>query len=76
MVEREVADTFKMYETMEREGIPFKRLTKKELHMLYHSYYSCIFETVLHDYQKDEALQCTHTLAEFFTAGWRKAHGL
>lgn len=76
MVEREVADTFKMYETMEAKGIPFKRLTEKELHMLNHAYYSCIFETVLHDYQKDEALQCTHTLAEFFTAGWRKAHGL
>ena len=76
MVEREVADTFKMYEMMEAKGIPFKRLTKKELHMLNHSYYSCIFETVLHDYQKEEALQCTHTLAEFFTAGWRKVHGL
>lgn len=76
MVEREVADTFKMYETMETQGISYKRLSKKELHMLYHAYYSCIFETVLHDYQKDEALQCTHTLAEFFTAGWRKAHGL
>lgn len=76
MVEREVADTFKMYETMETQGISCKHLSKKELHMLYHAYYSCIFETVLHDYQKAEALQCTHTLAEFFTAGWRKAHGL
>ena len=76
MVEREVNDTLKMYETMEEKGISFKRLTKKELHMLNHAYYSCIFETVLHDYNKDEALQCTHTLAEFFTSGWRTAHGL
>ena len=76
MVEREVADTYKMYEMMEAQGIHFKHLVEKELHMLYHAYYSCIFETILHDYKKEEALQCTHTLAEFFTAGWRKAHGL
>ena len=34
------------------------------------------FETVLHDYTKEEAIQTTHTLAEFITAGWRKVHGL
>ncbi len=76
MVEKEVEDTLKVYEALDANGIKYKRLTLKELHMLNHSYYSCIFETVLHDYTKEEALQTTKTLAEFFTAGWRKAHGL
>lgn len=76
MVDKEVRDTLKMYEALDAKGIEYRRLTLKELHMLNHSYYSCIFEIVLHDYTKEEAIQSTHTLAEFFTAGWRKAHGL
>ena len=76
MVEKEVEDSLKLYEVLEQKNIPFHKLTVKEMHMLYHSYYSCIFETVLHDYTEEEALQCTNTLAKFFTAGWREAHGL
>ena len=76
MVEREVEDSIKLNAVLEQKNIPFHKLTVKEMHMLYHSYYSCIFETVLHDYTEEEALQCTNTLAKFFTAGWREAHGL
>ncbi|MDO4281630.1 MAG: TetR/AcrR family transcriptional regulator [Peptococcaceae bacterium] len=76
MVEKEVEDSLKLYAVMEQKNISFHKLTVKEMHMLYHSYYSCIFETVMHDYTEEEALQCTHTLAKFFTAGWREAHGL
>ena len=76
MVQKEVEDSLKLYDIMEERQIPFHRLTLSEMHMLYHSYYACIFETVLHDYTEEEALQCTHTLATFFTAGWREAHGL
>lgn len=76
MVQKEVEDSLKLYEIMEQKHISFQKLTLKEMHMLYHSYYSCIFETVLHDYTEEEALQCTNTLAKFFTAGWREAHGL
>ena len=76
MVEKEVEDSLKLYDIMDSRGIPFHKLSLKEMHMLYHAYYSCIFETVLHDYTLEEALQCTHSLAKFFTAGWREAHGL
>lgn len=76
MVQKEVEYSLKLYEIMEQGNISFRKLTLKEMHMLYHSYYSCIFETVLHDYTEEEALQCTNTLARFFTAGWREAHGL
>ena len=64
------------------DGTPYidftDRLVERELqdthrmYMLIHSYFSCIFETVLHDYTQDEALEVVHTLAEFFSAGWRK----
>ena len=72
MVEREVQATYRMYAILEKNGVPFRRLDENALHMLTHAYFSCIFETVLHDYEKQEALQSTHILAEFFSAGWRK----
>ena len=72
LVEREVQNTLRMYEFLDNKHIPYTRTEGKKLHMLIHSYFSCIFETVLHDYTQDEAFEVVHTLAEFFSAGWRK----
>ena len=72
LVERELQNTLRMYEFLDKKHISYNRIDGKKLHMLIHSYFSCIFETVLHDYTQDEALEVVHTLAEFFSAGWRK----
>ena len=72
LVERELQDTHRMYEFLDKKHIKYSRIDGKKLHMLIHSYFSCIFETVLHDYTQDETLEVVHTLAEFFSAGWRK----
>ena len=72
LVERELQNTHRMYEFLDTKHIKYSRIDGKKLHMLIHSYFSCIFETVLHDYTQDEALEVVHTLAEFFSAGWRK----
>lgn len=76
MVEWELRETFKMYEIMDENGIKYNKLTEKELHMLYHAYFSCLFESIFHDYEKKEALQYSKTLSDFFMAGWRKVHCL
>lgn len=76
MVEREVADSIKIDEILKEKNINVNSLSEKEMHMLYHSFYSCIFETVYHDYTLDEALECTAALSKFYTAGWKEAHGL
>ena len=76
MVKREIKDTYKTYELLEKKGVTIRRLPEKELHMLIHAYFSCIFETVLHNFSKKVALQSMKTLAEFFSAGWRKVFGL
>ena len=72
LVERELQNTLRMYEFLDTKHIKYSRIDGKKLHMLIHSYFSCIFETVLHDYTKGEALEVVHALAEFFSAGWRK----
>ncbi|UTC61459.1 TetR/AcrR family transcriptional regulator [Treponema sp. OMZ 787] len=76
MVKREMKDMYKTYELLEKKGIAVRRLPEKELHMLTHAYFSCIFETVLHNFSKEDALQSMKTLAEFFSAGWRKVFGV
>lgn len=73
-VEMEVNDTFKMYDIMDSKGIAFKRIPKTKLHILYYAYYSCIFETILHNCSLDEALELGNTLEVFFTAGLKKIH--
>ena len=76
MVEREIKDMYKTCELLEKKGITVRRLPPKELHMLTHAYFSCIFETVLHNFRKKDALNSMKTLADFFSAGWRKVFGL
>ena len=66
MVEREIKDTYKTYDLLEKKGITVRRLPPKELHMLTHAYFSCIFETVLHNFKKKDALNSMKTLADFF----------
>ena len=72
LVERELQNTIRMYEVLDKTNVKYSRIDGKKLHMLIHSYFSCIFETVLHDYTQTEALEAVHTLADFFSAGWRK----
>ena len=76
MVEREIKDMYKTCELPGKKGITVRRLPPKELHMLTHAYFSCIFETVLHNFKKKDALNSMKTLADFFSAGWRKVFGL
>lgn len=72
LVEREIRSTYRMFEVLEEKHIPYHRIAEQELHMILHAYYACLFETVLHDFSRETALDSTHSLSEFFSAGWRK----
>lgn len=76
MVELEVENSLKMVNAMQERGILVRSLKKNEFHMLNHAYFACIFEAVIHDYTEEEALEYTHTMVEFFVAGWKKVLGL
>lgn len=72
LVERDLKSTYRMFEVLDKKGIPYYHATHNELHMILHAYYACLFETILHDFTKEAALESVHSLAEFFSAGWRK----
>ena len=66
MVEREMKDMYKTYELLEKKGITVRRLPPKELHMLTHAYFSCIFETVLHNFKKKRRFELNENPCRFF----------
>nr|WP_314930786.1 TetR/AcrR family transcriptional regulator [Shuttleworthia satelles] len=72
LVEREQKSNERMFQVLDEKGIPYRHVASDELHVILHAYYTCIFETVLHDFSRDKALESTRSLSEFFSAGWRK----
>ena len=72
LVERELRSTYRMFDLLDQKSVPYHCIAGQELHMILHAYYACLFETVLHDFSREEALDSARSLSEFFSAGWRK----
>ncbi len=72
LVERELRSTYRMFDLLDQKSVPYHCIAGQELHMILHAYYACLFETVLHDFSREEALESARSLSEFFSAGWRK----
>jgi len=70
-VKEEVENSLRAMDIMKKQGIKVKAIEAEELHMLVHSYYSCIFEVVLHNMSSQEAKSHVQTIVDFFTAGWK-----
>ena len=75
LVEWELSSIYRMFDVLDAKGISYHRATHNELHMILHAYYACLFETILHDLSEEEALASAKSLAEFFSAGWRRLLG-
>lgn len=76
VVRADVQETQKLIAELKERGIPVHDLEDDEWHMLVHSYYSSIGEIVLHNYPKDAAIKYAHTLASFFSSGWKTVLGI
>ncbi|MCR5187632.1 MAG: TetR/AcrR family transcriptional regulator, partial [Treponema sp.] len=71
LVKKEVESSYKLMEIMKKKGFKVKEIGEGEFHMLVHSYYSCILECVLHNMSLEEAKLYSHTIVDFFSAGWK-----
>jgi len=71
LVKAEVDSSYKMMSLMKEKGLQVKDIRQEEFHMLVHSYYSCIFECVMHNMSLEDAKQSLHTIVDFFMAGWK-----
>ncbi len=72
----EQRETLAYLEAAEQKGMVVKKIEPKELHLLLTAYVNAMFEVVVHDFSKEEAMHYLKTLQEFFYPGWRAVLGL
>ena len=60
----------------ERGFIAAEIPSEQEMHLICHAYISSVFESVLHDFSREEMEKYIHTIVKFFTAGSYQVLGL
>ena len=75
MVEVEVEYTQRYMEVLRRLGRDIPVLDKSLCHIIASGMFNGIFEIVVHDMPRDQAMQDVDQLRAFYTAGWSKLMG-
>lgn len=75
MVEMEVEYTLQYMEVLRRLGKDIPVLDKSLCHIIASGMFNGIFEIVIHDMPRKQALQDVDYLRDFYTAGWLKLMG-
>ena len=75
MVEVEVEYTLQYLEVLHRLGHECPQLDAKLCHIIASGMFNGIFEIVVHDMPKEQAMHYVDQLRDFYTAGWLKLIG-
>ena len=67
--------TLSFMEMLKKQGIPIRDFQRKELHLLTTVNVNAVFQTVEHDFTRDEAMHYADTLDRFFSKAWREFFG-
>ena len=57
-------------------GVEVQSVDAKELHLLVTSYIEAVFQPVVHDFSKKEALHYAQTLEKFYIPAWKALFGI
>ena len=72
----EERSTLDYFERMKQYNMTVNELSQQEFHMLVTANVSALFEAVIHDFSREEAIHYAQTLDAFFSAGWKKILGI
>ena len=75
MVEVEVESTLRYMEVLRRLGKNIPPLNRSLCHIIASGMFNGIFEIVVHDMPRDQAMRDVDQLRDFYTAGWLKLIG-
>ena len=75
MVEVEVEYTLRYMDVLRRLGKDIPELDKSLCHIIASGMFNGIFEIVVHDMPREQALRDVDQLRDFYTAGWLKLMG-
>ena len=67
--------TVSFMENLKKQGISINNFSEKELHLLTTTNVNAVFQTVEHDFTRDEAMHYADTLDRFFSKGWKEFFG-
>lgn len=70
LVEMDTEFTYRFIETVGSDAVSSGRLTESLMHMLSSSFYSGVFEPVIHGMDREEAHMHVRRLRRFFLCGW------
>ncbi len=76
MAQLEERSTLDYFERMKQYDMTVNELSQQEFHMLVTANVSALFEAVIHDFSREEAMHYAATLDAFFSAGWKKILGI
>lgn len=72
----EERSTLDYFERMKQYNMTVNEISQQEFHMLVTANVSALFEAVIHDFSREEAMHYAETLDAFFSAGWKKILGI
>ena len=70
LVELEVSRTEKYYAILKEKGKITGRVSHDLHHMITSAYFTAVFETIVHDMSREQAIEYVEELAIFFNSGW------
>lgn len=70
LVELEVAQTKVYYDRLRQLGVPNRKVSRDVHHMITSAYFTAVFETVVHDMGREDAIEYVNEVAAFFNHGW------
>lgn len=76
LVKIEVDGFYIFCEEMKERNVQINRPPHSVIHMLSHTYFAAVFDCVVHDYEKEDALKGVDSFIVFYNAGWKKLLGI
>lgn len=75
LAEMEEKTTLAFMELLKSKGKAINEVSMKEFHLLATANVNAVFQTVEHDFTREEAMHYADTLDRFFDKGWREFFG-
>ncbi len=76
LIEIEENATVEYFKILKDRGVSINDIPRKEIHLLVTCSINAMFETVIHDFDRDEALSYCKNMDKFFKGGWKNLMGL
>ena len=67
--------TLSFIRELRQQGVKINNFSEKELHLLITTNVNAVFQTVEHDFTREEAMHYADTLDRFFSKAWREFFG-